>query len=124
MVRRKPKKPPPPSREYCDYCESALSVATHRIFKITLHHYTTVQALRLVEPKTNRLQQYSIGVWYAVKLLNTNQDKQGETVELLQKELAAANSSIMEHSKEKENLLADMEALKKTIADEMESKQA
>ncbi|PIO68440.1 CAP-Gly domain protein [Teladorsagia circumcincta] len=38
----------------------------------------------------------------ALKVLNLNQDKQGETAQLLQKELAAANNLIMEHSKEKE----------------------
>ncbi|VDO12181.1 unnamed protein product [Haemonchus placei] len=59
-----------------------------------------------------------------LQVLNSNQDKDKEAVQLLQKELSAANNSVMEHAKEKEGLLVELESLKKTVAAEVESKNA
>ncbi|VDO12472.1 unnamed protein product, partial [Haemonchus placei] len=59
-----------------------------------------------------------------LQVLNSNQDKDKEAVQLLQKELSAANNLVMEHAKEKEGLLAELESLKKTVAAEVESKNA
>ncbi|PIO61981.1 hypothetical protein TELCIR_16477, partial [Teladorsagia circumcincta] len=49
-----------------------------------------------------QLQETKVRADESLKALSSNQDKQGETAQLLQKDLAAANNLIMEHSKEKE----------------------